>query len=57
MITPAKALLGVAVGYGTLAFYMSNFYYKNSSLREIYVLSDPNYGKIKIMEHQEPLNT
>ena len=51
--TPLKALLVGGVCYGAGVYYMSNYYYKRSALREIYVSSDPNFGSIKIMQPRD----
>lgn len=51
--TPLKALLVGGACYGTGVYYMSTYYYKRSSLRDIYVSSDPQFGKIKIMEPRD----
>lgn len=52
-VTPVRALFAGALCYGAGAYYMTRYYYKNSSLRSIYVSSDPEFEKIKIMQPRD----
>ncbi|CAI5758317.1 unnamed protein product [Candida verbasci] len=48
-MTVPKAVLIAGVGYGLLSIYMSKYYFKNSSIRKIYVDSDSEYSKVHPM--------
>ncbi|CAK7895416.1 hypothetical protein CAAN1_12S04896 [[Candida] anglica] len=47
---PINALLLGGAVYGSWAIYMSQNYYKNSSMRKIFVNSDKQYEAVKIGE-------
>lgn len=51
--TPLKALLAGGLAYGTGAYWMFNHYYERSTLRSIYVGSDPNFATIKVMQPRD----
>lgn len=48
-ITPLRALGLGGLVYGAGVVYMSRFYYKNSTLKQIYTSKDKRYGDLAIM--------
>ncbi|KAI5958028.1 hypothetical protein KGF57_002836 [Candida theae] len=52
-ITPFRALLAGGACYGAWSIYMAKYYFQNSSLRKIYVDSDPEFAKVHPMRHPQ----
>ena len=48
---PLKILLAGGAVYGCGVVYMTNNYYRNSALREIFVKSDRAYEDVKVGHH------
>lgn len=48
MLPTSKALLIGGACYGVGVYYMSNYYYKNSEYRKIFVRSDDQYANVKV---------
>ncbi|ODV77557.1 uncharacterized protein CANTADRAFT_56352, partial [Suhomyces tanzawaensis NRRL Y-17324] len=51
MMPPKRALAIGGVCYGIGAFCMINYYYKNSSLKKIFVNADRQYEQVKVGHH------
>ncbi|CAD1808697.1 hypothetical protein FOB58_000613 [Candida parapsilosis] len=52
-ITPMRALIAGGVCYGLWSIYMAKNYFQNSSMRKIYVTSDPEFAKVHPMRHPQ----
>ncbi|WLF77139.1 hypothetical protein PVL30_000848 [Lodderomyces elongisporus] len=51
LLTPNKALAIGGVCYGAWAVWMAQNYFKNSSMRKIYVTADEKYRDVHPMRH------